>query len=184
MQVTFAPQLHHSRDGRCCGNFPLVLMHSKDRKKLNPDFLDILADFSSEKVEYLVVGGWALAFHGYVRATGDIDLWIRISRANAEKVWRALKRFGAPLFDLTLEDLLRPGMVYQMGVPPNRIDILNEITGVEFDVAWESKTFIQVDELSIPLIAKPLLIKNKRETDRPKDRSDVIWLESNDGDAS
>lgn len=159
-------------------------MHSNDKKDLNPDFIDILADFSSEKVEYMIVGGWALAFHGYVRATGDIDLWIRISRENAERVWRALKRFGAPLFDLTLEDLLRPGMVYQMGVPPNRIDILNEITGVDFDDAWNCKTSIQVDDLTIPLIAKSLLIKNKRESDRPKDRSDVIWLESDHGDPS
>ncbi len=74
-----------------------------------------------------------MAFHGHVRATGDIDLWIRISKANVDRVWRALQKFGAPLFNLTVSDLLTPGMVYQIGIIPNRIDVINEITGVKFE---------------------------------------------------
>ncbi len=126
----------------------------------------------------MVVGGYAMAFHGYVRATGDIDLWIRISEQNVNNVWTALKSFGAPILDLTLEDLLTPGMVYQMGVVPNRIDIINEITGVEFSTAWKQKEIIELGTLRIPLIGKEQLLINKKATDRPKDRSDVIWLEN------
>lgn len=145
---------------------------------LNPDFIDILSAFSEEKVEYLVVGGYAMAFYGYVRATGDIDLWIRISEENIRRVWRALQSFGAPLGNLAVKDLLLPGTVYQIGVVPNRIDVINEITGVEFEQAWKSRTSVEFEELSIPLIGKEDLLRNKKATNRPKDRSDVIWLEA------
>src|ERR1051325_359878 len=106
---------------------------------LNPDFIDILSAFSEEQVEFLVVGGFAMAFHGYVRATGDIDLWIRLSEENAKRAYRALQKFGAPLADLSVEDLQTPGTVYQMGVVPNRIDVMNQISAVEFDEAWKDK---------------------------------------------
>ena len=146
---------------------------------LSRDFIDILSAFSNEKVEYLVVGGYAIAFYGYVRGTGDIDLWIRISDENSERVWKALKTFGAPLFDLSKEDLKIAGMVFQMGIPPNRIDIINKIEGVEFDIAWPKRTFIDIHELTIPIVAKPELLINKRAMDRPKDFADIIWLENN-----
>lgn len=126
----------------------------------------------------MVVGGYAIAFHGYVRATGDIDLWIRISEENAQRVWRALQKFGAPLFDLTIDDLKTPGMVYQMGVVPNRIDVINQISGVEFEEAWKGRTGIEIGGLNIPLIGKEQLLANKKATDRVKDRADVIWLEN------
>lgn len=127
----------------------------------------------------MVVGGYAIAFHGYVRGTGDIDLWIRISDKNAERVWKALQTFGAPLFDLKIEDLKTPGMVFQMGLPPNRIDIINKVEGVEFDKAWPNRTFVEIHELSIPVVAKPDLLQNKRTMKRPKDMADIIWLENN-----
>ncbi len=145
---------------------------------LNPDFIDILTAFSEEETEYLVVGGYAMAFHGYVRATGDIDLWIRISSENVQKVWRALQKFGAPLFDLTIDDLLTQGMVYQMGVIPNRIDIINDITGVKFEDAWENRTSIEFGDLKIPLIGKEHLLVNKKATCRVKDQGDIAWLEN------
>ncbi|HMJ09587.1 MAG TPA: hypothetical protein VK468_11315 [Pyrinomonadaceae bacterium] len=152
-------------------------MHSKENLLLNPDFIDILSAFSEEKVEYLVVGGYAMAFHGFVRATGDIDLWIRVEEENAGKVRRALQSFGAPLGDLTIEDLLTPGMVYQMGVVPNRIDVINDITGVDFDEAWAHRTSIEFHALTIPLIGKEQLLQNKKATGRAKDLGDVIRLE-------
>ena len=145
---------------------------------LNPDFIDILSAFSEENVEYMVVGGYAMAFHGYVRATGDIDLWIRISEENVKSVWRALQSFGAPILDLTIEDLLTPGMVYQMGVVPNRIDVINEISGVEFGDAWKLRKTIEFGNLKIPLIGKEQLLINKKAANRAKDQSDVIWLEN------
>ena len=127
----------------------------------------------------MVVGGYALAFHGYVRATGDIDLWIRISEENAEKGWNALRKLGAPLSDLSKEDLKTPGMVYQMGLPPNRIDIINEIEGVEFEIAWQERNSIEFEGLTIPLLGKNELLANKRAMNRPKDKGDIFWLESN-----
>lgn len=144
---------------------------------LNPDFKDILSAFIAEKVEFLVVGGYAMAFHGYVRATGDIDLWIRASDDNAEKVWRALKTFGAPLFDLNIEDLKTPGMVFQIGLVPSRIDVITQINGVEFDEAWNEHETVEIEGLTIPVIGKTQLLKNKKSTGRVKDRNDALWLE-------
>ena len=144
---------------------------------LNPNFKDILSAFIAESVEFLVVGGYAMAFHGYVRATGDIDLWIRISSENVRRVWRALQSFGAPLFDLTPEDLQTPGMVFQIGLVPSRIDIITEIDGVEFDEAWREHQTVKIEDLVIPVIGKRQLLANKRSTGRAKDRNDALWLE-------
>jgi hypothetical protein len=138
-----------------------------------------LSAFSKEKVDYIVVGGYAIAFHGYVRGTGDIDLWIRISNENADRVWKALQTFGAPLLDLSKEDLKIPGMVFQMGLPPNRIDIINTVEGIQFDEAWPNRQFVEFQELNIPIIGKPELLLNKRAMNRPKDLADIIWLENN-----
>ena len=144
---------------------------------LNPDFKDILFAFIAESVEFLVVGGYAMAFHGYVRATGDIDLWIRISDENARRVWRALEIFGAPLYDLTLEDLQTAGMVFQIGMVPSRIDIITEIDGVQFDEAWREHKTIEVEGLTVPVIGKIQLLINKQSTGRSKDRNDALWLQ-------
>lgn len=146
---------------------------------LSQDFIDILSAFSNEKVEFIVVGGYAIAFHGYVRGTGDIDLWIRISEDNAERVWKALIKFGAPLFELSMEDLKTPGMVYQMGLPPNRIDVINKVEGLEFDSAWSKREFVELHGLTIPIVAKQELLVNKRAMNRPKDQADILWLENN-----
>ena len=117
-----------------------------------------------------------MSFHGYPRSTGDIDLWIRRSEENAQKVWRALEKFQAPLFDLHLNDLTKSDMVFQMGVIPNRIDIITSIDGVDFDEAWYDKEFVSTSGLTIPIISKAHLIINKSSTNRPKDRNDVLWL--------
>ena len=145
---------------------------------LNPDFRDILRAFSDEKVEFLVVGGYAMAFHGFVRATGDIDLWIRTSDENARRVWLALQTFGAPLFDLTVADLQTPGIVFQLGIVPTRIDVLTQISAVEFEDAWQARQTIEIEDLQIPVIGKPQLLVNKKATGRAKDNADVLWLES------
>jgi len=153
---------------------------SKESQLLSRDFIDILSAFSEEKVEYLLVGSYAMAFHGYSRATGDIDLWISPNAYNADKVWRALKRFGAPTFDLNQTDLMTSGMVFQMGVAPNRIDIITQIDAVDFAEAWKEREVVQIDGLTVPLIGKSQLIKNKKATGRPKDQIDVLWMESGD----
>jgi hypothetical protein len=136
-----------------------------------------LSAFIAEGVEFLVVGGYAMAFHGFVRATGDIDLWICISEENAKRVWRALQTFGAPLFDLNIEDLKTPGMVFQIGLVPSRIDVITQIDGVEFETAWREHKTVEIENLQIPVIGKNQLLINKKSTGRVKDRNDALWLQ-------
>lgn len=162
--------------GRCYGSFQPAYMPLRRKALLSPDFKDILSAFVGKDVEFLVVGGYAVAFHGFVRGTGDFDIWIRASDLNAERTWNALIEFGAPLSDLTPEDLKTPGIVFQMGVPPNRIDIINKIDGVEFDDAWPERKFIEFEGILIPIIGKPDLLKNKQTMNRPKDIADILWL--------
>ena len=112
---------------------------------MNRDFAEMLSALSEAGAEYLVVGGYAVIAHGYPRATGDIDIWVRPTPENAKRVMLALKRFGAPLADLTEQDLVTPGLIFQIGVVPNRIDILTEIDGVTFDEAWASRITARVE---------------------------------------
>lgn len=154
----------------------------KEKPLLNQNFRDILFAFLDEEVEFIVVGGFAVAFHGHPRSTGDIDLWIRCSAENASRVWKALREFGAPLFDLTLEDLQTPGMVFQMGVVPSRIDVIMEIEGVIFDDAWKEHLIIDVEGMKVPVIGKRQLLVNKKAVARPKDQIDILWLESEEKD--
>lgn len=102
---------------------------------LPEDFSEILSSLDAESAEYLVVGAYALAAHGFPRATGDLDIWVARTRENAERVWRALARFGAPLEQLTADDLTRRDTVFQIGVVPQRVDILTSIDGVQFEDA-------------------------------------------------
>ena len=106
---------------------------------MSPDFRDLLAAFNAHGVEYLIVGAHALAAHGHVRATKDLDVFLRASADNATRAYAALADFGAPLHDLTEEDLRTPGIVFQIGVPPVRIDLVTEIDGVEFADAWNER---------------------------------------------
>jgi hypothetical protein len=144
---------------------------------MNRDFLEMLTALSAENAEFLIVGAYAVAGHGLPRATGDIDLWIRPSRANAEKVWRALERFGAPRSRLTPEALTEPDIAYQIGLPPNRIDILTSIDGVTFEEAWIDRVACNVAGASYPMISRHHLLVNKRATGRPQDLADVARLE-------
>jgi len=143
---------------------------------LNPDYRDILSAFTVENVEYLLVGAYALAAHGFVRATGDIDLWTRPSEENAERVIRALARFGAPLSEVSVADFTEPGIVFQLGVAPRRIDILTMIDGVSFEEAWQERKQIEVDGLPVPVISRSHLAKNKESVGRPQDLVDLDWL--------
>jgi hypothetical protein len=144
---------------------------------LNPDFRDILSAFNAQHVDYLVVGAYAVAAHGLPRATGDIDLWIRPSPDNAERVWKALAEFGAPMDRLSLEDLSQPAMVIQLGVAPQRIDVLTSIDGVDFATAWAGRLAISVDGLQISVLGRRDLLVNKRASGRPQDLADIARLE-------
>jgi len=146
--------------------------------KLRPEFRDILSEFLSEKVEFLVVGAHAMAVHRQPRYTQDIDLWIRPTPENASRVWRALAQFGAPLNDLGIElgDLYTPSNVLQVGVPPGRIDVICSITGVGFDEAWSARVEVEIEGLRIPVLSREHLIQNKQQTGRRKDQVDVDLL--------
>ena len=138
----------------------------------------MLSELSAQNAEFLVVGAYALAGHGLPRATGDIDIWIRPSADNAARVWKALLEFGAPLESLTLEDLSTPGVFFQIGVPPRRIDILTAIDGVEFEDAWQGRLECTLDDgIELPVLGRDHLICNKRASGRPKDLADLAWLE-------
>ncbi|HXM47279.1 MAG TPA: hypothetical protein VN956_05380 [Pyrinomonadaceae bacterium] len=147
---------------------------------LNSDFRDILSAFCDEKVEFMLVGAYAVAAHGLPRATGDIDLWIKCSDDNAHRVWRALIEFGAPLATLTKEDFTKPGTVIQLGNVPRRIDILTEITGVDFMIAQADQLIVSIEGLEIPVIGRSHLIDNKRAVGRPQDQADVARLEASE----
>jgi hypothetical protein len=128
----------------------------------------------------LIVGAHALAAHGVPRATGDLDIWVRPTGDNAARVLAALDRFGAPLFDLTLEDLTRPDTVFQIGLPPSRVDILSGISGVEFEAAWSRRRSVTLDGVQVHVLAREDFIANKRASGRPKDLLDLALLDEAD----
>lgn len=144
---------------------------------MNQDFLDLLRSLSDAEARFLVVGAYAVSFHGEPRATGDLDVWVEPTPENAARVHRALAAFGAPLDELTVTDLHTPGVVFQMGVPPRRIDILTSITAVSFDEAWPERVEGRYGEVRFPLIGREALIENKRALGRPKDLLDLELLE-------
>ncbi len=148
---------------------------------MNPHFRDILSALSAEGAEFLVVGAYALAAHGLPRATGDLDIWVRPSAANATRVWRALLRFGAPLSGYDEKDFHAPDIVFRMGLPPTQVDVLTSISGVEFDAAWTARQRKEVEGVVVPVIGVEDQIRNKRAAGRPKDKIDADWLERQSG---
>jgi hypothetical protein len=143
---------------------------------VNPDFVDLLRAFSEGEVRCLVVGAYALAHHGRPRATGDLDVWVDPTAQNALRVIRALEAFGAPLHEVVQDDFARPGVVFQMGVPPGRIDILTELTGIRFEDAWATRERGAFGDLAVDFIGRDAFIRNKRATGRAKDLGDVEGL--------
>ncbi|HKX45823.1 MAG TPA: hypothetical protein VJP77_03920 [Planctomycetota bacterium] len=142
----------------------------------------MLSALSAEDVEYLLVGAMALATYGHSRSTGDMDIWVNPTPENAARTWRALARFGAPVADLTPEDLATPGMVFQIGVAPNRIDVLTSIEGVTFGEAWPNRHAVRYGPVELAVLGRTDLARNKRAAGRPKDLADLDWLERGDRD--
>ena len=145
---------------------------------MNRDFRDLLAEFNGQGVEYIVVGAHALAAHGHVRATKDLDVWIRPEAENARRVIEALKSFGAPLHDLRERDLSERGLIFQIGVAPVRIDILTSIDGVEFGEAWGARMLTRFADQPVAVLSREHLLQNKRASGRTQDLADIEWLES------
>ena len=144
---------------------------------LNEDYKDMLQALVDEKVSFLLVGAYALAAHGYPRATMDIDIWVRPSPDNADAVLRAIRRFGAPLHNLTKADLEKEDTVFQIGVAPRRIDIITAASGLSYEEASSHAIAVEIEGITVRIPSVNDLIRNKRASGRTKDIADAEALE-------
>ncbi|HVN32587.1 MAG TPA: nucleotidyl transferase AbiEii/AbiGii toxin family protein [Thermoanaerobaculaceae bacterium] len=139
----------------------------------NPDFKDLLSCLLAADVHFLLVGGYALAFHGHPRATKDMDVWVEPTRENAERILRALASFGAPTQDVTADDFTDLRTVFQIGVPPRRVGLVCSIEGVAFDQAWGDRESLHLDDIEVPVIGLEAMLANKQATGRAQDIADA-----------
>lgn len=144
--------------------------------KLQADLKEFIELLNSHNVEYLLVGGHAVAFHGHPRYTGDIDFFIRMSPSNVQRLLTVLSAFGFGSLNITERDLLEPKRILQLGHPPNRIDIFNSISGVDFDSAWECRIESSMDGQPVIIIGWNELLRNKKAAGRQKDLADLEKL--------
>ena len=147
---------------------------------LNRNFVEFIECLSRHRVEYLLVGGYALAFHGKPRFTKDIDFWVRPSRENAERLLAALGDFGFKEIGLSAVDFCAPGQVVQLGMPPGRIDLVTSVTGLEFETAYAKRIESEYTGVSLTVISRDDLVANKRAVGRPQDLLDASSLEEED----
>lgn len=143
---------------------------------LEADLREFIELLNALKVRYIVVGAFAVAYHGYPRYTGDIDLFIERSSENAQAIVNAIQQFGFGDLGLSTEDFLQEDRVIQLGVAPNRIDLLTFLSGVEFQEAWITRVQGEIAGLSVPIISKELLKKNKAASGRSQDIADLEYL--------
>lgn len=144
---------------------------------LDKDLRELLALFGSTGVEFLVVGGHAVAFHGYPRLTEDLDLFVRPDLANGARILEALDAFGFGSLDLSPSDFEADDRVIQLGRAPNRVDLLTRLYGVTFADAWTRRVRARLDDLDVWMISRDDLIRNKRATGRTQDIADAEFLE-------
>jgi len=140
---------------------------------LPPDFREFLKLLNAHQVEYLLIGGYAVAYHGYPRATADMDIWIAVHPQNAEKVAAVLKAFGFDVPELSAELFLKEGQIIRMGMPPVRIEIATSISGVQFDEGYAARVVDELDGVPVNLIDLAHLKINKRAAGRHKDLNDL-----------
>jgi hypothetical protein len=143
---------------------------------LPPDLRAFVESLNSAGVKFVIVGGYAVAFHGHPRFTGDIDFFVEISADNAQRITQAIDLFGFSSLGLKPADFTQPDVVIQLGLPPNRIDILTGIDAVTFEEAWSSRLIAQLAGVPVPFISKELLIRNKKAANRPQDLGDISKL--------
>jgi len=144
---------------------------------LNSDYRDILHILSEKKVKFILVGAYAMAAHGYPRSTMDIDIWIMPDPQNANMVLKALEDFGAPIKNLSADDLQKEDLIFQIGVAPRRIDIITSADGLRFEDAFSRSQLVEIDAVPVHILSISDLIINKRSTGRLKDLADVETLE-------
>jgi hypothetical protein len=143
---------------------------------LNRDFKEFIQSLNDNQVRYLVVGGYAVAFHGHPRYTKDIDIWVEMTQENAEKVVKSLEQFGFGSLGLREEDFLIPDQIIQLGYPPSRIDLINTLSGVDFATCYTSRVQIDIEEVMVNFIDLENLKKNKQASGRHQDLADIECL--------
>ena len=144
--------------------------------QLPPDFKEFLKLLNSHRVEYLLIGGYAVGYHGYPRATGDMDLWVAIRQNNAEKLVVALGEFGLNAPQLSADIFLQENQIIRMGVPPMRIELLTTISGVDFDSCYSERIVDVIDNVEVNIINLRHLKQNKQASGRHKDLDDLQYL--------
>jgi hypothetical protein len=144
--------------------------------KLSRDFKEFVASLNAEGVRYLIVGGYAVAAHGHPRYTKDLDVWLEVSSDNAKRTVAALAQFGFENLGLREEDFLEPGVVVQLGHPPQRIDLMTTASGVSFDECYAARMEFEIDGVRVPFINVDHLLRNKRAVGRPQDHADIEAL--------
>jgi predicted nucleotidyltransferase len=143
---------------------------------LNKDLREFVESLNSNDVEYLIVGGFAVAWHGYPRFTADIDFFVRSTQANAEAILAALRDFGFGSLDIAPDDFTKPNQVIQLGAKPNRIDIPTSVSGLAFETAWEDRSTGNIDGVQVQFVGFDDLVRNKESTGRSKDLVDAQEL--------
>jgi hypothetical protein len=145
--------------------------------KISSDYKDLLSIFNAAGVRYLIVGGYAVMIHTEPRYTKDLDIWIDRAPTNAQALFQALARFGAPLKDLQPADFTEPQVFYQIGMEPVRIDIMTSVSGLEFESAWERKLIVDFDGESAGVLSREDLLSSKNAADRMRDRKHIRRLQ-------
>lgn len=143
---------------------------------MHSDFVDLLRLLNRHRVRYLVIGGYAYSFHAEPRYTKDLDLWVEASPLNAARLLRALSEFGAPVDNLTKQDLAKPGLLYVFGVPPLRVDVLNRLKRCSFGSMYKRREIFRLRNLKLPVVSRQDLCKLKRAAGRPQDLADLAKL--------
>lgn len=144
---------------------------------LTQDFKEFIQSLNANQVRFLIVGGYAVAFHGHPRYTKNIDIWIEVDPDNADRLVRALTQFGFASLELTADDFLESGIIVQLGYPPNRIDLITGLVGVDFAVCYANRIQTEVDDIVLPFINRENLIDNKRAAGRLQDLADIENLQ-------
>ncbi|MFA5866029.1 MAG: nucleotidyltransferase [Phycisphaerae bacterium] len=145
---------------------------------VNPDYKDLLKELNARGVKYVVIGTHALIYYTEPRFTKDLDVWVEPTRENAQRIYEALKAFGAPLRDVGLEDFADPQTIYQIGISPCRIDIVMGVSGVKFPTAWRNKKQVHYGDIRINILSSKDLLRNKKASGRPQDISDAYQLQN------
>lgn len=143
---------------------------------MNQDYLELLQCFAKHRVRYLVIGGYAVIRYTEPRYTKDLDIWIEASSRNAHCVLKALAEFGAPIDNLTVEDLAKPGLIFVFGIPPLRVDLLNKAKGANFAVAWPKKERVGLSGMAVNFVDIATLKRLKAASGRPQDLADLEKL--------